>query len=168
MHRMHRPNAQWKQCQLDDFKRMRSKIEKLREKLGDNGYNLDSMNLPLTENEEDWKTFVKENQPLISTIIRINQQSLELLLEFIAKWIKTTPIHGEENKWLGSWLYSVCACLSLPFDPSVYSVLRSIAKICLECRDQFSKDQELEVIPYNLIILIVANVFGQKDLNDVL
>lgn len=147
---------------------MRSKIENLREKLGVNGYNLDSMNLPLTENEEDWKTFVKTNQPLVSTIIRINQQSLELLLEFIAKWIKTTPIHGEENKWLGSWLYSVCACLSLPFDACVYSVLRGIAKICLGYRNEFSEEQELEVIPYNLVILIVAEVFGQKDLNETL
>lgn len=133
-----------------------------------NGYNLDAMNLPLTESEEDWKTFVKANNPLVSTIIRINQQSLELLLEFIAKWIKTTPIHGDENKWLGSWLYSVCACLSLPFDACVYSVLRGIAKICLEYRNEFSEEQELEVIPYNLVVLIVAEVFGQKDLNEAL
>lgn len=145
---------------------MRNKIEKLREKLDANGYNLDSMNTPLTENEEEWKIFVKANQPLISTIIRISQQSLELLLEFITKWMKTTPIHGDENKWLGSWLYSVCACLSLPFDACVYSVLRNIAKICIEYRNEFSAEQELEAIPYNLIILIVADVFGQKDFND--
>lgn len=147
---------------------MRSKIENLREKLVVNGYNLDSMNPPLTELEDDWKTFVMKNQPLISTIIRINQEALELLLDFIRKWMETIPIHGEVNKWLGSWLYAVCACLSLPFDRSVYSVLRKIAKICMEYRKEFSEEQELEAIPYNLIILIVANVFGQKDLNAVL
>lgn len=147
---------------------MRNKIERLREKLGANGFNVESMTLPLTENEEDWKLFVQENPPLISTIIRINQQSLELLLEFIVKWLKTTPIHGDENKWLGSWLYSICACLSFPFDACVYSVLRAIAKSCIEYRNGFSKDQSMEAIPYNLIILIVANVFGQMDLNEAL
>lgn len=145
---------------------MRNKIERLREKLGANGYNTQSMNLPLTENEDDWKTFVQANQPLITTIIRINQQSLELLLEFIAKWIKTTEIHGEENKWLGSWLYSICACLSFPFDACVYSVLRTIAKSCIEHRNKLPEEQTMEGIPYNLIILIIANVFGQMDLNE--
>ena len=144
---------------------MRFKVERLREKISLNGYNCQEMNLPLVDSEDVWKRFLEQNQPLISTIIRINQQSLELLLLYIAKWIKVTPL---ANKWLGSWLYSICACLSFPIDPCVYSCLRNIAKVCLEYRENFTAEQSLEVVPYNLIILIIANVYGQKDFNEIL
>lgn len=132
------PTEPWKAHQVLDFVAIRRRISDLRQHLKQHGCPTDNQ-IPLTAEQEKWEVFCRHNQPHLSTILRIEQRSLEKLLEFLSDWFDN--LKEEElvdltssHKWLGMWTHSVLGCLHLPLEAPVHSALREIAKTCVYLR----------------------------------
>ncbi|XP_030386975.1 protein Gemin2 [Scaptodrosophila lebanonensis] len=171
------PTPEWQQTQSSSFKEARSRISAIRRELKVHKYD-ESIEPPLTTDIEQWLHFCRDQEPLLSTLLRLSQSDLELLLEMQSHWLKNDPqkntepstsastsiaLHGSDA-WLARWLYATLATLHMPLEPNVYSTLRSVARACLELRNQLQPEEEHYATPYNLIITIIVNVFGQADL----
>ena len=96
-------------------------------------------------------------------MLSFSQRNLEFLLEHLLEWILQT---GDPEKWVTQWIYAVLACLILPLEPYVHSILREIAKFCKNIRNELKPEDEQKLPPLNLLISIIANVFNQLDLAD--
>ncbi|XP_055902730.1 protein Gemin2 [Eupeodes corollae] len=165
-----RPTVQWKDAQAEDFIGIMNKVENMRKQPESNQAS-DITPLPLTDDENEWEAFCRKNTPLLSTILRIDQRLLEKLLEFESEWLSDDD--GQDgadvdlcgkDQWLGAWIYSSLACLRMPLEPDVHSILRDIAKTCIRLRNKLGPEDVEKAVPYNLFILIICKVFAQLDL----
>lgn len=100
--------------------------------------------------------------------MQINQFTLEELLEELLQWLtEDENIElSSTHKWVNQWIYAALACLHLPIEPSMHSILREIARACIEKRKKLDSEDYQKVLPLNLIICIVSNNFHQLDLSD--
>ncbi|XP_032592314.1 protein Gemin2 isoform X2 [Drosophila grimshawi] len=178
------PTPEWRQAQIKCFKEARRRVGALRRELSVQHYD-QSIEPPLTTDVNKWQQFCREQQPLLSTLLRLSQSDLELLLEMLSKWLQTPddptvssdepstsaaaaaaaqkPLDLLEDAWLARWLYATLVCLHLPLEPHVFSALRYIARSCVLLRNEL-QPQELErAAPYNLIITLIVLVFAQSD-----
>lgn len=169
-----RPTVQWKDAQAEDFMELMKKIEDVR-KL--NSIDLEQgkklVKLPLSDDENEWEAFCRKNAPLLSTLLRIDQRLLEKVLEYESEWLAEdddgqdvdveVDLCGNDH-WLGTWIYSSLACLRMPLEPDVHSILRDIAKTCIRLRNKLGPKDVKKAVPYNLFILIICKVFDQLDL----
>lgn len=162
------PTEPWKAHQVLDFVAIRRRISDLRQHLKQHGCPTDNQ-IPLTAEQEKWEVFCRHNQPHLSTILRIEQRSLEKLLEFLSDWFDN--LKEEElvdltssHKWLGMWTHSVLGCLHLPLEAPVHSALREIAKTCVYLRKKLARGDFEKAIPLNLLIILTSRYFRQLDL----
>lgn len=72
---------------MADFLATRERVNILRQELKTQNYN-EELEPPLTNDFVEWQNFCREHQPLLSTILRINQRSLEELLEMLCEWLR--------------------------------------------------------------------------------
>lgn len=150
------------QIQSETFQRLRDRIDRIRVQ---NLHNDDELDMPETMNTAAWLNHCERRQPLLCTLLRIDQRRLESLLEMLARWINPTIHWYTTNKqWYPKWVFSTLVCLQLPLEGQVISSLREIAKASIEVRKQFSADQDDDVTPLNLIISLTSQVFHQIDL----
>lgn len=132
------------------------------------------------------------NRPLLSTMLRLDQPSLEQVLDYQLEWLlqgdsasgvddddaddedDAEPTAASTSPaWdlaglaaLGRWIYSLLGCLHTPLKPDVHSTLRAIAKAALGLRNGLPADEggaEMAA-PLNLLVCIIAANFGQADL----
>ncbi|XP_068149892.1 protein Gemin2 [Drosophila tropicalis] len=170
------PTPEWQDAQVTSFQAARSRVLTLRRELSTQKYD-QSVEPPLTTESEKWQEFCKQQQPLLSTLLRLSQTDLEYLLEMYATWLPQSEAdvtNGNENSsrcidlrrdvWLAHWLYATLVCLHLPLEPYVFSTLRSIARSCIQLRNQLTGEQVDRAAPYNLIITLIVHVFAQTDL----
>lgn len=175
------PTKEWKDIQSQEFLRTRSKILMLRQHLSAHNYD-NNLEPPLISDEEAWLKFCRDTPPKLSVILRLNQRTLEQLLNMISEWLKGE--HMEEvacssssaaanhsvldlsnsEQWLGSWLYAVLSCLHLPLEPNVHFTLRDIARTAMRLRSRLKSHEFQKAIPYNLFIYLIAKIFDQLDL----
>ncbi|KAF9127579.1 gem (nuclear organelle) associated protein 2 [Mortierella sp. 14UC] len=93
-------------------------------------------------------------------LIRLDQGHLIQLLRYHLRWLAEDDLQEQE----GRWLYA----LFLKLDPLVESdqvaVLRNMAKKCARIRSHFNNDSGSKLATVNMVITIVARLFGQEDL----
>lgn len=65
----------------------------LREHLQSHNYSTEN-EFPLSEEDSQWEDFCRSTPPLLSIILRINQRSMEQLLEFQSEWLRS---NAEDN-----------------------------------------------------------------------
>ena len=136
------------------------------------------------DNEDKCSEYCCNNDPLFNTIISLGQRRLELLLEYLSNWlcersedetllnsiVNNSGDFEKNHEWLTKWIYSCISCLQFPLDAHVHNSLRVIAKACIKVRSNLKINEEegsiLNVLPFNLLICIIAKSFDQFDLAD--
>ncbi|KAH8372079.1 hypothetical protein KR093_009991, partial [Drosophila rubida] len=170
------PTQEWRNVQVNSFKEARQRVTTLRGELDTQHYD-QSVEPPLTTDAEKWLQFCRQQQPLLSTLLRLSQSDLELLLELLSKWLQpelepsdepstsasARPIDLLRDVWLARWLYATLVCLHLPLEPHVFSTLRCIGRACVLHRNKLQQTELERATPYNLIITLIAQVFVQSD-----
>lgn len=168
-----RPTKEWKKIQILEFTQLRHRISNLRTHFGDKELPNDLPVLPAIENQSEWLNFCRQNEPLLSSMLRIQQRPLEQLLEHQLEWLNesngsTTETSVQNNDislgWLAKWIYAGLGCVHLPLEPDVHSVLRNIVRACIRIRNSLAPDALDEAIPLNLLICIISNNFDQTDM----
>lgn len=152
------PTKEWTGVQLSLFQKLREKIETLKEDPQHQRRGVSS------EVINDWRTFCKENPPLLKTVLSLSQYQFEDLLESQSEWLsqeKELALHSE-HFWMGQWIYACLANLMIPIEPNVHHLIREIARTCIKRRNELRCAQE--VSPLNILISIVAIHFKQSDL----
>lgn len=109
-------------------------------------------------------------------MMKLDQPLLESLLDLQLEWIDEKMEHTDSysfdfsasEKWLSQWIYASLACLHIPLEPNLHSILRKIARKCQLIRNRLgpSVEDELKATPLTLLICIIANNFNQLDLRD--
>ncbi|ALC45143.1 Gem2 [Drosophila busckii] len=181
------PTPEWRDAQVGSFKEAREQVFIMRQELQAQQYD-QLIEPPLTTDTSKWLQFCREQQPLLSTLLRLSQSELEQLLENLSKWLQDADqllAHAAEepstssapqppavdlsrDAWLARWLYATLVCLHLPLEPYVYSTLRCIARSCVQLRNELQPVNVKQAAPYNLLITLIVLVFGQSDFADYL
>lgn len=167
---------------MKNFNKARERVAALRLELIAHQYD-QNIEPPLTTDVEKWYEFCRTQQPLLSTLLRLSQSDLELLLELLSKWLQepnqtsietdepstsanaSKPIDLLHDSWLARWLYANLVCLHLPLEPHVFSTLRCIGRSCVLLRNQLQPLEFERAVPYNLIITLIVLCFAQTDFN---
>ncbi|KAH8332257.1 hypothetical protein KR074_012011 [Drosophila pseudoananassae] len=161
------PTPEWRDVQVNCFQAARSKVLVIRMELSAQKYD-QSAEPPLTSDNDKWKAFCRQNEPLLSTLLHLTQNDLEHLLEMLSKWLQepSPPVDLLQDAWLARWLYATLVCLHLPLEPYVFSTIRYIARSCIHLRNQLKEEEVLRAAPYNLLLTLIVNVFGQNDFKE--
>lgn len=168
-----RPTAEWKSIQIKEFAALRARIAALRPKFNANGGDLQHP-LPDMDEQSAWLTYCRALQPLLSTMLRIDQRSLEVLFEHQLEWLEDaeqSAVNGvvtwySSVHWIGKWIYAGLGCLHLPLEPNMHHLLRQVARTCIKCREHLKAGQTEIAAPLNLLICIITSNFDQADLAD--
>lgn len=155
------PTDGWNQVQNLQFSRLREKIFQLRIKHNELIVNPDE--LPSQNISDIWFEYCRTKTPLLSIMLHVPQRTLESLIEHQSNWL-TTNTELENIHWLVSWIYASLACLHLPLEPDMHSVLRCIAKTCIQLRNHLTPNDKQIAIPFNLLLCIISSNFNQLDL----
>lgn len=181
-HRCLLPTPEWRDAQVNSFKEARTRVIILRSELHAQQYD-QNIEPPLTTDVDKWLQFCQEQQPLLSTLLRLSQSDLELLLEMLSKWLQqpdqseqptptdepstssvlSKPPDLLQDSWIARWLYATLVCLHLPLEPHVFSTLRYIGRSCVLLRNELQPQEMERAAPYNLIITLIVLVFAQSD-----
>ncbi|KAL7734434.1 hypothetical protein ACLKA6_010761 [Drosophila palustris] len=173
------PTPEWRDAQVTSFKEARTRVIALRSELHAQRYD-QNIEPPLTTDVDKWLQFCREQQPLLSTLLRLSQSDLELLLEMLSRWLQQPeqspvpfdpsepstlykPLDLVQDAWLARWLYATLVCLHLPLEPHVFSTLRYIGRSCVVLRNELQPEELDRAAPYNLIITLIVLVFAQSD-----
>ncbi|KAF9959330.1 gem (nuclear organelle) associated protein 2 [Modicella reniformis] len=93
-------------------------------------------------------------------LVLLNQGHLIQLLKYHVRWLAEDDITDHEGKWLYALL--------LKLDPLVefdqVSLLRNLAKKCSRIRSHLNSELGSKLATVNMVITIVAQLFGQNDL----
>uniref|UniRef100_A0A1B0CKU3 Gem-associated protein 2 n=1 Tax=Lutzomyia longipalpis TaxID=7200 RepID=A0A1B0CKU3_LUTLO len=154
------PTKEWCDMQCDTFRCLQKRIASIRE----------TKNLPINlppipkgSCSSVWFPFCSSNQPQLKFMIQISQAQLEDLLHHFVQWRHEGKAELS-GPWLMQWIYASLACLHQPLEPNIHYCLRQVARICIEARNCLESDCITEATPLNLIISIIAKIFGQGDL----
>ncbi|KAF9550858.1 gem (nuclear organelle) associated protein 2 [Mortierella hygrophila] len=93
-------------------------------------------------------------------LIRLDQGHLIQLLKYHLRWLAEDDLQEHEEKWL----YAVFLKLDVLVESDQVAVLRNIAKKCARIRSHFHSDSGSKLATVNMVITIVARLFGQGDL----
>lgn len=129
-----------------------------------------------TSDEKECLKYCEENEPILSVLLAMNQGNYEQLTENLANYL-SEKVESEEFlekarqstiSWITKWIYSVLACHCSLLDPEVHNSLRVIAKANVKITHFLKALPEptdfLKLLPYNLLIVIIAKNFQQFDL----
>lgn len=192
---IHLPTDEWKRIQYAEFAQLREQITQLRPQFARRAGAGGAANaaLPDIDDQQAWRVFMHANRPLLSTMLRLDQPSLEQVLDYQLEWLlqgdsdagvdDADDADDEDDAvntaatmsptWdlaglaaLGRWIYSLLGCLHTPLEPDVHSTLRAIAKTALGIRNGLADDESGAEMaaPLNLLVCIIAANFGQADL----
>lgn len=138
----------------------------------------DSLYQIIRESEKVIK-YCKNHQPLLSTILGLGQRNLETLLSHLADHLEDVSesteylnkiLHledeelREKHEWISKWIYAGLLCLQIPLDGCTHNTLRVIAKSSIKIRNFLNLERHTLLIPFNLLICVIANNFDQLDL----
>ncbi|KAF9156408.1 gem (nuclear organelle) associated protein 2 [Linnemannia schmuckeri] len=93
-------------------------------------------------------------------LIRLDQGHLIQLLKYHLRWLAEDDLQEQEEKWL----YAMFLKLDVLVESDQVAVLRNIAKKCARIRSHFHSDSGSKLATVNMVITIVARLFGQEDL----
>ncbi|EDS31690.1 survival motor neuron-interacting protein 1 [Culex quinquefasciatus] len=175
-HRMLIPTKEWEAMQIQKFAELRDTITGYRNS-AQYQENLQRTQIFLCfENRKQLHEYCANNQPFVRILLSIPQRNLEILLEYLFEWLQGDGESQQEesggtavaasSEWITQWIYAILACIITPLEPYVHSVLRDIAKTCIAARNELTAEDELKVLPLNLLICIISKNFHQLDLSD--
>ena len=105
--------------------------------------------------------------PLLQHLMKFKDRVIVSLLEQHAEWVGDLK---QVSKDQALWLYALLGLIEKPLNGEDISTIRSVAKTAREYRttllEENSSQQVTTTVHLDLIICIVANYFGQKDLSD--
>ncbi|KAI8353682.1 survival motor neuron interacting protein 1-domain-containing protein [Mortierella sp. GBAus27b] len=90
----------------------------------------------------------------------LNQGHLIQLLKYHLRWMAQDDITDHE----GQWLYALFLKLDPLVESDQVSVLRNLAKKCSCIRSHLNSESGSKLATVNMVITIVAQLFGQNDL----
>jgi gem associated protein 2 len=128
--------------------------------------------IPDIEHQSAWETFCLNNPPLCSTMTSIKEQNLRILIEHLLTFLTERSLSNPNmslnttESWLSQWIYATLSFLHTPLEPYTHSILRDIAKVCIQLRNGLEVDDLNSALPLNLLICIISNNFNQLDLCD--
>ncbi|KAF9901597.1 gem (nuclear organelle) associated protein 2 [Linnemannia zychae] len=93
-------------------------------------------------------------------LIRLDQGHLIQLLKYHLRWLAEDDLQEQEGKWL----YAVFLKLDPLVESDQVAVLRNMAKKCARIRSHFNSNSGSKLATVNMVITIVAQLFGQGDL----
>lgn len=161
------PTKGWNKIQSLEFARVRDQIGQLRlhhqaTTPDDAGTDVND-DFPSEDSTELWLDYCRSKSPLLSVMFKVSQRTLEALIEYQSNWLQDINEPDQMN-WLVSWIYASLACLHLPLEPDIHSVLRCIAKTCIRLRNGLQPTDTKNTAPLNLLICIISRNFNQLDL----
>ncbi|KAK3815281.1 MAG: survival motor neuron interacting protein 1-domain-containing protein [Benniella sp.] len=90
----------------------------------------------------------------------LNQGHLIWLLKYHLRWLAEDDITDHE----GRWLYALLLKLDPLVESDEISLLRNLAKKCSRIRSHLNSESGSKLATVNMVITIVARLFGQNDL----
>ncbi|KAG0370622.1 gem (nuclear organelle) associated protein 2 [Gamsiella multidivaricata] len=93
-------------------------------------------------------------------LMRLNQGHLIQLLKYHLRWLAEDDVSEQE----GRWMYALFLKLDPLVESDQTSILRSLAKKCARIRSHLNSDSGSKLATINMVITIVARLFGQSDL----
>lgn len=111
------PSTEWQEFQIQKFGDLRERIADMK-----NDPNLTEKiveELPVdTSIEEECLTYCKENDPLLSVLLAMNQGHLEQVIDVLAAHLNENLQEFLDNvskaSWITKWIYSSLACIYTP------------------------------------------------------
>ncbi|KAF8778471.1 Gem-associated protein 2 like protein [Argiope bruennichi] len=95
---------------------------------------------------------IEGHQPLLSIVVHFNPYRAFLVLKLLHKWFLTI---GMEEA-LGSWIYSVLACIKKPLDERSKELLETLYNDCVQ---HLKNCDEQEIRRLRLIIAVLESYF---------
>lgn len=105
--------------------------------------------------KNEWNIFCNENDP--SAVASFTQPMILTLLQYHIEWL-----NNDMTQKRAQWIFALLVYLDPVMTAEHTSILRDLARKCIRLRDD--QDQLDKVAEHNLIITIVAKVYGQADL----
>uniref|UniRef100_A0A1B6CSI4 Gem-associated protein 2 n=1 Tax=Clastoptera arizonana TaxID=38151 RepID=A0A1B6CSI4_9HEMI len=146
---------------ISDFSQLRQIIDKHRlQFLRDEKFLLTREELP--DDEECWlryffgkpKLHDKDTKQEFSTLIYT-------LLQYLLKWLENGSIDIVQS---APWVYSLLACIEIPLESNVFSVMRNLARFGINILKNIENSSCREACPIHMIIILIARYFQQFDL----
>ncbi|KAG9327440.1 hypothetical protein KVV02_000389 [Mortierella alpina] len=111
------------------------------------------------------RTAVQENQyqgisPHPRFLVRLNQGHIMQLLKYHLRWLAEDDLTDQE----GIWLYALFLKLDPLLESDQVAVLRNLAKKCARIRSHLHGESGSKLATVNMVITIIARLFGQEDL----
>lgn len=162
------PTREWESLQNKKFAELRDTITSYRNSAHFRE-NLEKTHIFLNfENRKQMYDYCANNQPFVRILLSIPQRNLEVLLEYLLEWLQSEEQADRSYRtdWITQWIYATLACVITPLEPYIHSALRDIAKACITMRNELAAEEELKVLPMNLLICIISRNFNQLDLSD--
>ncbi|GJJ75544.1 gem associated protein 2 [Entomortierella parvispora] len=132
--------------------------------------------LPDLQDEDAWRLIMYgpqdqsfEDKPSLESsggaprpqfLIRLNQGCVMRLLKYHLRWLRANDISEQE----GRWLYALLLKLDPLLESHDIAVLRSLAKKCSYIRSHLNSESGHKLASVNMVITVVARLFGQNDL----
>jgi hypothetical protein len=117
---------------------------------------------------EKWKTYLKEKDPVTVQIASVDGETLWELVRLLQELLEDDAEENEEEitKW-GAWCWAVLGRCPGRGECGAEEVaeLRSLARAAVVCLQQLEgEDQDLKRMVLDVVITIVGEVYGQRDL----
>lgn len=100
-----------------------------------------------------------ENSEL-KTVPTLTQPVILRLLRLHITWLKDAITHTQ-----ALWLFTLLTYLDPVMTAEHTSILRQVARHCIDLRQRIHQDEADQLARLNIIITIISRVFGQADLN---
>ena len=129
-------------------------------------YNWQSMavqNIHLPETAVQWRKYILEHKPypIQYFYTTIDRPTIFKLIVYFTKWLSVSTSTN-----LSKWIWTIFLRMDNLLDPNECSVLRDLGKKAVKLSTRLTSDNSSEVSQYaiDMIIVIVGNYYGQRDL----
>ncbi|KAG2211119.1 hypothetical protein INT46_004495 [Mucor plumbeus] len=110
----------------------------------------------ITSIDEAYKILYTQNQDVIPFVPTLSQHTILRLLQYHIQWLNTK----KDINLMCRWIFSLLVFLDPVLTSQHISLLRDLSRECIKSRANSQQD----LAPLNIVITIIAEVFGQSDL----
>ncbi|CAO3655624.1 unnamed protein product [Mucor fragilis] len=110
----------------------------------------------ITSIDEAFKILYTQKKDSITFIPTLSQHTILRLLQYHIQWLSTTADIALQCQWI----FSLLVFLDPVLTSKNISVLRDLSRECIKIR----ADAPQDLAPLNIVITIIADVYGQSDL----
>ncbi|KAL9559768.1 hypothetical protein MBANPS3_000243 [Mucor bainieri] len=110
----------------------------------------------ITSIDEAYKILYSQKQDIITFIPTLSQHTILRLLQYHIQWLSTPTDIAVQCQWI----FSLLVFLDPVLTSKNIAVLRDLSRECIKTRANASE----HLAPLNIVITIIADVYGQSDL----